>query len=79
MAEKGLGTPANCAAIIEGLLSESYIAREGKQLVPLAKAFSLMNTLHTIDLSTLRPPEMTGEWEHKLKEIELDGPRGRSS
>lgn len=70
MAEKGLGTPATRAAIIEGLLSEGYIAREGKQLVPLAKAFALMNTIHTIDIAALSSPEMTGEWEHKLKQIE---------
>lgn len=70
MAEKGLGTPATRAAIIEGLLQEGYIAREGKTLVPLAKAFALMDTLHTIDVSTICSPEMTGEWEHKLKQIE---------
>ncbi|MFS8086914.1 MAG: DNA topoisomerase III, partial [Acidobacteriota bacterium] len=42
MAARGLGTPATRAAIIEGLLTEKYIHREGRELVPTAKAFSLM-------------------------------------
>ena len=42
MAEKGLGTPATRAAIIEGLIDEKYVQREGRELVPTAKAFSLM-------------------------------------
>ena len=46
MREKGLGTPATRAQIIEGLIAESYIHREGKELVPTAKAFSLMTLLH---------------------------------
>ena len=34
MAEKGLGTPATRAAIIEGLIYEKYMHREGRELVP---------------------------------------------
>ena len=40
MAGKGLGTPATRAAIIEGLLNEKYLLREGRELMPTAKAFS---------------------------------------
>ncbi len=39
MQEKGLGTPATRAAIIEGLLNEKYMLREGRELIPTAKAF----------------------------------------
>ena len=39
MQEKGLGTPATRAAIIEGLIGEKYMLREGRELVPTAKAF----------------------------------------
>ena len=45
MAAKGLGTPATRAAIIEGLLGEKYLVREGRELIPTAKAFQLMTLL----------------------------------
>ncbi|MGD9758661.1 MAG: DNA topoisomerase III, partial [Comamonas sp.] len=45
MQEKGLGTPATRAAIIEGLLTEKYMLREGRELIPTAKAFQLMTLL----------------------------------
>jgi len=38
MSERGLGTPATRAAIIEGLLNEGYLRREGREMVPSAKA-----------------------------------------
>ncbi len=49
MREKGLGTPATRAQIIEGLLAEKYIYRDGRELVPTAKAFSLMTLLHGLE------------------------------
>jgi len=70
MEAKGLGTPATRAAIIEGLLREEYIHREGRELVPTPKAFSLMFALHMLGIVELASPELTGEWEHKLKLIE---------
>ncbi|HVL09197.1 MAG TPA: DNA topoisomerase III, partial [Burkholderiaceae bacterium] len=45
MAGKGLGTPATRAATIEGLLTEKYMVREGRELIPTAKAFQLMTLL----------------------------------
>ena len=45
MSEKGLGTPATRAAIIEGLIYEKYVHRHGRELQPTAKAFSLMALL----------------------------------
>ncbi|CAK7048280.1 DNA topoisomerase III [Kerstersia gyiorum] len=70
MSERGLGTPATRAAIIEGLLNESYLRREGRDLIPTAKARQLMTLLAGLDVRELTSPELTGEWEHKLKQIE---------
>jgi len=70
MGAKGLGTPATRAAIIEGLIREQYVIREGRELVPTPKAFSLMFALHMLHIVELGSPELTGEWEHKLKLIE---------
>jgi DNA topoisomerase-3 len=70
MGERGLGTPATRAATIETLISEEYVRRIGRELVPTAKAFGLFETLDALGIEILQSPEMTGEWEHKLKEIE---------
>jgi DNA topoisomerase-3 len=70
MREKGLGTPATRAAIIEGLITERYIHREGKELMPTAKAFSLMTLLHGLGIPELFSPELTAEWEFKLAQME---------
>jgi DNA topoisomerase-3 len=70
MAAKGLGTPATRAATIEGLIREEYVNREGRELVPTPKAFSLLFALHMLHIVELASPELTGEWEHKLKLIE---------
>jgi len=70
MAGRGLGTPATRAAIIEGLLTEKYLVREGRELIPTAKAFQLMNLLRGLDVAELTAPELTGEWEFKLSQME---------
>ena len=70
MEAKGLGTPATRAAIIEGLIREEYVNREGRELVPTPKAFSLLFALHMLHIVELASPELTGEWEHKLRLIE---------
>ncbi|WP_227815173.1 DNA topoisomerase III [Nitrogeniibacter aestuarii] len=70
MAERGLGTPATRAQIIENLIGEQYMLREGKELVPTAKAFSLITLLTGLGVSELTSPELTGEWEYKLSQIE---------
>lgn len=70
MAEKGLGTPATRAATIEGLIAEKYMLREGRELIPTAKAFQLMTLLRGLDIEDLTKPELTGNWEHKLAEME---------
>jgi DNA topoisomerase-3 len=70
MAEKGLGTPATRAATIEGLISEKYMLREGRELIPTAKAFQLMTLLRGLEVEDLTKPELTGDWESKLAQME---------
>ncbi|MEZ5606628.1 MAG: DNA topoisomerase III [Burkholderiaceae bacterium] len=70
MQEKGLGTPATRAATIEGLISEKYLLREGRELIPTAKAFQLMTLLRGLEVEELSKPELTGEWEYKLAQME---------
>ncbi len=70
MHEKGLGTPATRSSIIEGLLAEKYMLREGRELIPTAKAFQLMTLLRGLGVEELSKAELTGEWEYKLAEME---------
>lgn len=70
MQEKGLGTPATRAAIIEGLILEKYIIRDGRELIPTAKAFQLTTLLRGLGVEDLTKPELTGNWEHQLSEME---------
>lgn len=70
MAGRGLGTPATRAQIIENLIGEQYIHREGRELIPTAKAFSLMTLLNGLGVTELTQPELTGDWEWKLGRIE---------
>jgi DNA topoisomerase III len=70
MQEKGLGTPATRASIIEGLLTEKYMLREGRELIPTAKAFQLMTLLRGLEVEELCRADLTGEWEYKLSQME---------
>ncbi|MDE2365711.1 MAG: DNA topoisomerase III [Betaproteobacteria bacterium] len=70
MSAKGLGTPATRASIIEGLITENYLQRVGRELHPTAKAFSLITLLKGLKVPELTSPELTGDWEFKLRQIE---------
>src|SRR5712692_8050053 len=70
MREKGLGTPATRSAIIEGLIHDGYVTREGRDLIATAKGMALITLLGGIGVTELCSPEMTGEWESKLKRME---------
>lgn len=69
MKERGLGTPATRATIIEKLIKDKYIVREAKELIPTGKAFELFSLLEAMKIEILSSPEMTGEWEYKLNQI----------
>jgi DNA topoisomerase-3 len=70
MEAKGLGTPATRAAVIEGLISEKYVERLGRELKPTWKAFRLMFALRHFGVAEITSPELTGDWESKLKQME---------
>ena len=70
MREKGLGTPATRAQTIEGLIAEKYMLREGRELIPTAKAMQLMTLLRGLGVEELTKPELTGNWEFQLAEME---------
>jgi DNA topoisomerase-3 len=70
MREKGLGTPATRASIIEGLIFEGYIERRQRDLVATAKGISLITLLRNLNAEVLCKPQLTGEWESRLKQIE---------
>jgi DNA topoisomerase-3 len=67
MKQKGLGTPATRAAIIETLLKRNYIKREKKSLIATHYGRYLIALIQD---SQLKSAELTGEWESKLKDIE---------
>ena len=69
MKEKGLGTPATRASIIETLISAHYLVRHGKELQPTPKAIQTITLLKSA-VPELTSPELTGEWEFRLHEIE---------
>jgi DNA topoisomerase-3 len=70
MSQRGLGTPATRAQIIEGLILDGYIIRQGRDLIATSKGLSLITLLRGLGVTALTSPEMTGEWEHKLKRME---------
>ena len=70
MSQRGLGTPATRAAIIEGLLGDGYILREGRDLSATSKGMALVNLLKHMGVAALTSPELTGDWEFKLKRME---------
>src|SRR5215217_2107102 len=72
MKEKGLGTPATRAAIIERLIKVGYVEREKKVLVPTAKGRALISLLENSPLSS---PELTARWEQRLAQMERGAQR----
>ncbi|SCA63982.1 DNA topoisomerase 3 [Chlamydiales bacterium SCGC AG-110-P3] len=73
MKERGLGTPATRAAVIETLFKREYIRKEKKTLSATEKGEELIRLLG--QQRTLTSAELTAEWEHRLKQIE----KGQSS
>jgi len=70
MSERGLGTPATRASTIEGLVSQKYIARDGRDLNVTGRGMRLIHLLEEMNIDALRSPSLTGEWEAKLNHME---------
>ncbi|MBW2361319.1 MAG: DNA topoisomerase 3 [Deltaproteobacteria bacterium] len=68
--EKGIGTPATRADIIENLIAKSYVVRADKSLRPTVKGIRLIDTLERIDIERLTSPKLTGEIEYHLMQVE---------
>ncbi|MBM4397605.1 MAG: DNA topoisomerase 3, partial [Deltaproteobacteria bacterium] len=66
MKERGLGTPATRAAILETLLQRGYIERKGRSLRATEAGMRLVDLVH----EKVKSPAMTGEWELQLKRME---------
>jgi len=66
MRERGLGTPATRAAILETLVSRAYVERKGRVLRATDKGVELIRVVH----HDVKSPAMTGDWEFRLKRIE---------
>lgn len=70
MKERGLGTPATRADTIDGLINQKYIDRPQRELIPTAKAEQLLQFLGAVKAEELTKPDLTGEWEYKLRQME---------
>jgi DNA topoisomerase III len=71
MKERGLGTPATRAQIIEALLApkRGYAQRQKKSIVATDKGLETVRIISEL-LPEALSPDLTGEWEFKLKKIE---------
>jgi DNA topoisomerase-3 len=66
MRDSGLGTPATRAATIETLIRRTFVARDGKNLVPTDMGIGLIDALPEKSLAS---PELTGTWEARLSRV----------
>jgi DNA topoisomerase-3 len=67
MKENGIGRPSTRSSIIETLFKRKYIEKKKKNLIPTETGIQLILTIKN-DL--LKSPELTGQWEHKLRQME---------
>jgi DNA topoisomerase-3 len=70
MKERGLGTPATRADTIDGLINTRYVERQQRELVPTPKAEQILQFLSAVKADVITSPDMTGEWEFKLRQME---------
>lgn len=73
MSERGLGTPATRAATIEGLISQKYLIRDGRDLHVTPSGLRLIRLVKQMDIEGLYSPKLTGDWEYKLRQMEQGG------
>lgn len=67
MKNNGIGRPSTRANIIETLFRRKYIERKKKNLIPTSTGMDLIDVIQD---ELLKSPELTGEWEFKLRKIE---------
>src|SRR4029450_6336632 len=67
MKDSGVATPATRASIIERLVDVGYIERDGRALVATEKGIQVIRLLGEHQLTS---PELTGNWERRLRLIE---------
>ncbi|MDQ8196010.1 DNA topoisomerase 3 [Coraliomargarita sp. SDUM461004] len=65
--DKGVGTPATRASIIEVLISRNYVERKKKNLISTESGRGLISLIQD---ERLKSPELTGDWEFRLKQVE---------
>lgn len=65
--DKGVGTPATRASIIEVLIQRKYVERKKKNLISTEFGRGLISLVRD---ERLKSPELTGDWEFRLKKIE---------
>lgn len=73
MSERGLGTPATRAAIIEGLIRQKYLLRDGRDLHVSPSGLRLIQLVRSMEIEGLYSPRLTGDWEYKLRQMEHGG------
>ncbi|WP_461208554.1 type IA DNA topoisomerase [Desulfocurvus sp. DL9XJH121] len=69
MKERGLGTPATRAQTIETLISRKYVGKDKKRLIATDAGMHAVDLIESL-LPDLVSPQMTGDWEKRLKDIE---------
>ena len=67
---KGIGTPATRASIIEKLVSSGFVERKKSKKIASLLPTATGTALITVLPEQLQSPQLTAEWEHRLKEIE---------
>nr|BFD33436.1 DNA topoisomerase III [Pigmentibacter ruber] len=68
--DKGIGTPATRAEVIENLIIKEYVNRTGKSLRATSKGIRLVDVLSRIPIDMLSKVELTGEIEYDLRKME---------
>ncbi len=68
--DKGIGTSATRADIIENLIAKGYLVRGGGGLRPTVKGIRLVDVLKQIEIDHLASAQLSGKLEHRLLEVE---------
>lgn len=67
MKDNGIGRPSTRANIIETLFRRKYIEKNRKNILATATGMDLIDTIQN---ELLKSPELTGNWERKIRLIE---------